>query len=81
MNRLKQKFGLTTDKGMDYQSALFIAMSTISQMDAGHEKNILLGLCLLAMSAVSFLTRGSTASKETLNTSESIEDVLKDGRE
>jgi len=81
MNGLKQKFGLTTDKGMDYISVLFMAMSAITQMDAGHEKSILLGLCLVSMSAVAYLTRGSAASKQTLDTSESAEDVLKDGRE
>lgn len=81
MNGFKQKFGLTTDKGMDYISVLFMAMSSISQMDPGHEKNALMGLCLLSMSAVAYLTRGSAASKQTLDESESAEDALKDGRE
>lgn len=78
---LKQKFGMTTDRGMDYQAALFMAMGAITQMDAGHEKSILLGLCLVAMSAVAYLTRGSAASKEIIDNSGSIEDVLQDGRE
>jgi len=81
MNGIKQKFGLSTDRGMDYQSVLFMAMGAITQMEPGHEKSILLGLCLLCMSAVAYLTRGSAASKQTLDTSESAEDVLKDGRE
>lgn len=81
MNGIKQKFGLSTDKGMDYISVVFMAMSAITQMDAGHEKNILIGLCLICMSAVAYLTRGYQGSKETLDTSESAEDVLKDGRE
>jgi hypothetical protein len=77
---LKEKFGLTTDRGMDYQSVLFMAMGAITQMEPGHEKSILLGLCLLCMSAVAYLTRGSAASKPSIDPSEPIEDVVEDGR-
>jgi hypothetical protein len=81
MNSLKEKFGLSTDKGMDYQAVLYLAMGAITTMESGTERTILMLACFGCLAAVAFFTRGSAKKTETIDHEEPIEEVIDRGRE
>lgn len=81
MDPIKQKFGLSTDAGTNYQSVLYLAMGAITQMEAGHEKSILMALCLIALAVVSYMTRGYQPKAATIDNDSSEDEILKQGRE
>lgn len=55
---LKERFGLSTDRGMDYQAALFLALAIASDID-GEWKQYITIAALATMAVVAFFTRGS----------------------
>lgn len=55
---LKDRFGLSTDRGMDYQAALFLALAIASDIE-GEWKQYIVMACLVTMAVVAFFTRGS----------------------
>lgn len=81
MNPLKEKFGLSTDKGMDYQAILYLAMGAITTMESGTERTVLMLSCFACLAIVAFFTRGSKQKTEMIDHEEPIEDVIDRGRE
>jgi hypothetical protein len=79
MNAIKKKFALTTDQGEDKKSALWLAMSAIYLMPDSIEKHILIGVWLLAMVAISYLTIGHKADREFVDLEKDLKDVLGEG--
>lgn len=75
---------MNTDRGMNYQAILWLAMSAITSMDSGHDRTILLSLGMIVMAVVAWRTTGSGLSTqqtdELLDTTAEIEDVLERGR-
>ena len=92
MGSLMARLGMTTDKGMSYQGALFLAMAIILDMDpASPWRNYLMAATLICLAVVAFFTRGHIAEtgpvtpdvpadEEDIDLAESLEDVLRDGR-
>ena len=76
---------MTTDKGMNYQSILWLVMSAITAMDSGTERTVLLSIGMVVMAIVAWRTTGSglspQQSEEILDTTESIEKVIQRGRD
>lgn len=76
--------GLSTNAGGNAKGFFEIALGAIVLMDGGHERNILMGICILCMAAVSFRTKGSGISpeqgQEILDTAKELKDVLGEGR-
>lgn len=76
---------MNTDKGMNYQAILWLAMSAITSMDTGTERTVLLSLGMVVMAIVAWRTTGSglspKESQEILDTAEDIQSVLKRGRD
>lgn len=74
MNKLKQKFGLTSDKAGDAKAAVygsaivFVILERVSDavtgMDAGWDKTLLLVLVLAALTIISWLTVSSAAADD-----------------
>lgn len=92
MGSLMARLGMTTDKGMNYQSALFLSMAIAFEMDAASPwRNYIIIATLLAMSLVALFTQGSIAEtgpvtpdvpadEEDIDLSQSLEDVVRDVR-
>lgn len=76
--------GLSTKAGTDWQGIFQLAMGAIIMMPESLAKNVLLGICLTCMAAVSFATKGSGITpeqgQEILSTAEEIKEVLGEGR-
>jgi hypothetical protein len=81
MNPIKDKFGLSTDKGNDFKSAIWMAMATIVTMPDTHERTLLLIVAMLAMCVISYLTVGHMADPEYIETQKELKDVLGEGRD
>ena len=95
VNKLKQKFGLDSDKAGDakaavYGSALILVIlekvsDAVTGMDAGWDKTLLLALVLGALGLISWLQVGSgksspdTAGRE-VEALENPEDIVRRGR-
>lgn len=75
---------MTTDKGMNYQSILWLVMSAVTAMDSGTERTVLLSIGMIVMAVVAWKTTGSglspQQSEEILDTAADIQDVLEKGR-
>lgn len=82
---IKDKISLTTDAGTNGKSALWLAMWAIYSMPEGTPKHVLLGFWFVSMIAINYFMRGSGLSKQDskdlIETTEVIQDVLKKGRE
>lgn len=76
--------GLSTNSGQNAKGFFEMALGAIILMDGGHERNLLMGLCLVCMAIVSFRTKGSGISPEQgqdlLDTAKELKDVLGEGR-
>ena len=81
MNPIKQKYGLTTDQGKDAQSPIWLAMAYIVGMPESNVKHGLLGLCLVMMGVLSYLTVGHKADPEYIDLKKDLQEVLGDGRD
>lgn len=75
---------LSTNAGQNTRGFFEIALGAIILMDGGHERNILMGLCIVCMAFVSFATKGSGITpekgQELLDTAKELKDVLGEGR-
>lgn len=75
---------MTTNSGMNYQAVLWLAMSAVTTMDTGIERNILLGIAMVVMAIVAWRTTGSGLSPqqtdELMDTTQDLQDVLEQGR-
>lgn len=75
---------LSTNTGQNAKGFFEIALGAIVLMDSGHEKSILMGICLICMAVVSFRTKGSGITpeqgQEILDTTQELKDVLGEGR-
>lgn len=79
--------GFTTNAGQNWQGILWMIMGSVTLMEPGMDKTILLGTGMLVLGLIAFFTRGSGISpeqgdkiKEKLAESEII-DILRQGRE
>lgn len=92
MGSLMARLGMTTDRGMNYQGVLFLSMAIAFEMDAASPwRNYVIIATLVTMSLVAFFTQGSIAEagpvtpdipadEEDLDLTQSLEDVLREGR-
>lgn len=76
---------MNTDKGMNWIALLVLVYQGVSTIPDGVAKHILTGLTLTAISVVAFATKGSGLSqdqtKDVLDASRDLQDVLGQGRE
>lgn len=81
MNPIKKKLGMTTDEGTNKQGVLWLALSGVLALPDGAAKNVLMGLWMVMMASISWLTVGDKESPEFINMKDEIKNVLKEGRE
>ncbi|MEY2680674.1 MAG: hypothetical protein RL661_905 [Pseudomonadota bacterium] len=76
---------MSTNTGQNWTAVVWLVMSAITAMDTGTEKTVLLAVGMVIMALIAWRTTGSglspKESQEILDTSESIQDVLKRGRD
>jgi hypothetical protein len=76
---------VSTNTGQNWTAVVWLVMSAITAMDTGTEKTVLLAVGMVIMALIAWRTTGSglspKESQEILDTSESIQDVLKRGRD
>lgn len=76
--------GLSTNSGQNARGFFEVALGAIVLMADGHERNILMGICIICMAVVSFRTKGSGITpeqgQEILDTAKELKDVLGEGR-
>lgn len=83
MEPIKQKLGLTTDAASNLEGGLWMAMAAIYSMPEGLEKTILLGVWVLAIVVVKYLTRGHDADpayQEHVQQIKTIDAALREAR-
>lgn len=76
---------MTTNAGMNWQAVMWLCMSAVTAMESGTERTVLLSIGMVVMAVVAWRTTGSglspQQSEEILDTTESIEKVIKRGRD
>lgn len=76
---------MSTNTGQNWAAVVWLVMSAVTAMDTGTEKTVLLAIGMVIMALIAWRTTGSglspKESQEILDTSESIQDVLKRGRD
>lgn len=80
---IKRKLGLTTDTAGDLKAAVYGISGAIVIMEPGWDKTILLGLFMITMMVISWLTVGNIPPEaaDELMLEKNMRDVLKEGRE
>jgi hypothetical protein len=80
---MKQMFGLTTDKAGDLKAAVYGISGAIVIMEPGWDKTFLLGLFMITMMVISWLTVGNIPPEaaEELMVEKDLRDVLREGRD
>lgn len=80
---MKKKLGLTTDAASDLKAAVYGISGAIVIMEPGGDKTILLGLFMITMMVISWLTVGNIPPEaaDELMAEKELADVLRDGRE
>jgi hypothetical protein len=80
---MKKAFGLTTDKAGDLKAAVYGLSGAIVIMEPGWDKTFLLGLFMITMMVISWLTVGNIPPEaaEELMVEKDIRDVLREGRD
>lgn len=81
MNPIKKKLGMTTDEGTNRQGVLWLALSGVLALPDGAAKNVLMGLWMVMMASISWLTVGAKADPEYVDMQKELKDVLQEGRE
>ena len=76
---------MTTNVGQNWTAVVWLVMSAITAMDTGTEKTVLLAVGMVIMALIAWRTTGSglnpKEAQEVLDTTESVQDVLKRGRD
>ena len=83
---IKRKLGLTTDTAGDLKAAVYGISGAIVIMEPGWDKTILLGLFMITMMVISWLTVGNIPPEQAQDVSDlldtdEVQDVLRKGRE
>jgi hypothetical protein len=80
---MAKRFGLTTDRAGDLKAAVYGLSGAIVIMEPGWDKTFLLGLFMITMMVISWLTVGNIPPEaaEELMVEKDIRDVLREGRE
>jgi hypothetical protein len=83
---MKKKFGLTSDTAGDLKGAVYGISAVIITMEPGWDRTFLISLFLIVMAVISWLTVGNipreTAQEvEEVMQHQSVQDILREGRE
>ncbi len=83
---MKKKFGLTSDTAGDLKGAVYGISAVIITMEPGWDRTFLISLFLIVMAIISWLTVGNippeTAQEvEEVMQHQSVQDILREGRE
>lgn len=80
---IKRKLRLTTDTAGDLKAAVYGISGAIVIMEPGWDKTILLGLFMITMMVISWLTVGNIPPEaaDELMAEKGLRDVLREGRE
>lgn len=80
---MKKSLGLSTDKAGDLKAAVYGISGAIVLMEPGWDKTILLGLFMVTMMVISWLTVGNIPPDvaEEIMIEQDIKDVLREGRD
>ncbi len=80
---LRKKIGLSTNTGNDLKAVVYGISGAILIMEPGWDKTILLGLFMVTMMVLSWLTVGNIPPDmaEEIMSEKEISDVLMDGRD
>ena len=80
---MKKKFGLTTDTAGDLKAAVYGISGAIVIMEPGWDKTLLLGLFMITMMVISWLTVGNIPpdAADELMVEKELKDVLREGRD
>ena len=76
---------MSTNAGMNWQAVMWLCMSAVTAMESGTERTVLLSIGMVVMAIVAWRTTGSglnpKEAQEVLDTTESVQNVLKRGRD
>ena len=80
---IKRKLGFTTDTAGDLKAVVYGISGAIVMMEPGWDKTLLLGLFMLTMCVISWLTVGNIPPEaaEEIMAEKDLRDVLHEGRE
>ena len=80
---IKRKLGLTTDTAGDLKAAVYGISGAIVIMEPGWDKTVLLGLFMITMMVISWLTVGNIPPEaaDELMLEKDLRDVLREGRD
>jgi len=79
---LKDDLNLSTDAGTNILAVLTPVLTYVLSMPEGTAKQILVGLCVTAISVNLYLIKGSKGQAvQGVDSSKPLEEILKEGRE
>ena len=77
---LKEDLNLSTDTGTNVLALLTPVLTYVLSMPDGPVKQILVGLCVTAISINLYLIKGNNPRNIQVDDSQTLQDVLKEGR-